>query len=136
MEGCCNWDGGGGCDLVEGEDFEVGGGGGGGKVPIGVVGLGRGGGEEFEVGGDGGGEVATGGFVGLGRGGAGVFLGGDPDPPPPALVLPPHFDLLQSTGRADGEEHSLEDRWSVFAGIQFWRPSAVTEAQTGGVPVK
>ena len=67
---CCDW-GGGGCDLVEGEDFEEGGGGG--EGPTGVVGLGIG----------------------------GVFLGGDPPGEPPALVLPPpHLDLLQSTGRA------------------------------------
>ena len=103
-EECCDWGGGGGgCDLVEGEDFEVGGGG----------------------------EVATGG-VGLDTGG-GVCLGGEP---PPELPLPPQCDLLQSTGRAAGEEHSLEERWSVFRGIQFWLPSPETEAQTGGTPVK
>lgn len=74
--------GGGGCDLVEGEDLEVGGGG--------DLRNGRG-------------EVA---FLGDG----GLFTGGD-------LLIgggtcaaePPHFNLLQSTGVAAGDEHSLTD---------------------------
>lgn len=91
---CCNCGGGGGgCDLVEGENPEVGGG-------------------------------------GVGRGG--VFFGGDP----PGELAPPHWDLLQSTGRAASEEHSREDRWSGFPGMQFRRPSPVTAEQAGASPVK
>jgi hypothetical protein len=81
--------GGGGCDLVEGDDLEVGGGG-----------------------------DATNGFL-MGAGfGAGLPTGipllvcgggvnGEPFPPPPPL--PPHLNLLQSTGRATSEEHCLAD---------------------------
>jgi hypothetical protein len=81
--------GGGGCDLVEGDDLEVGGGG-----------------------------DATNGFL-MGAGfGAGLPTGipllvcgggvnGEPFLPPPPL--PPHLNLLQSTRRATSEEHCLAD---------------------------
>lgn len=76
--------GGGGCDLVEGEDLEVGGGGEGlTNGLLGVAGLGADG-------------LPTG----------GLFFGEGAPPPP---ELPPHLNLLQSTGRAVSEEHSLAD---------------------------
>lgn len=93
--------GGGGADLVDGDDFDVGGGG----ADL-VVG------EGFDVGGGGDGLA-----IGLGdrsrAGGGGARTGG--------LLLDvggeigigksplPHLNLLQSTGRAASEEHSLAD---------------------------
>lgn len=83
--------GGGGCDLVFGEDLDVGGGGLGGAI------NGRGPLPGF----GGGGFCETGGLLLVG----GLLIGfGAPLPP-----LPPHLDLLQSNGLAASEEHSLTD---------------------------
>lgn len=102
--------GGGWCDLVEGEDFEVGGGG---EGPM------EGRGERVRAGGGGGGFL--------------ILDSGD------EADRSEHFSWLHFTGRAAAEEHSLEDLWSVFLGIQFCRPSSVlirALEQVGASPLK
>lgn len=60
-------------------------------------------GEDLEVGGGGDAEI---GFL-MGAGFGAGLVTGEPLPPPPPL--PPHLNLLQSTGRAASEEHCLAD---------------------------
>lgn len=79
-------EGGGGADLVEGEDFDVGGGGDGLIFGLGPWALVGGGGDRM-----GGLFLDFGGEVGIGK------------------SLLPHLNLLQSTGRAASEEHSVDD---------------------------
>lgn len=79
--------GGGGCDLVDGEDSEVGGGGVDLNLCLGpVLGLGEGGFDPTE--------------------GALLFRGGVLET---GLLLLPHLDFLQSKGLAASKEHSLAD---------------------------
>lgn len=106
-------------------------------------------GDDSEVGG-GGERLTNGGLGDLARLGAGGFSTGRegggglddilplPPPPPPPALPPPHLSLLQSTGCAAWEVHSLADRWSTLPGIQFLRPSitVLPALQAGASPVK
>lgn len=126
-------EGGGGCDLLEPEDFDEGGGGDvglngfggwfvvgeGGGLPPGFLCCGGlldlGGGGDFfpgflDVGGDPGLVPPLGGEDGDVAGGDPPLPGLVPPPPPPLLPLLLHFDLLQSIGCAASEEHSLVER--------------------------
>lgn len=110
-------DGGGGLAFVEGDDFEVGGGGGVDLVAGEDFDVGGGGadlveGEDLDFGGGGDGLIfGIGPWALLGGGGGrtgGLFLdfGGEVGTGKWLLL---HLNLLQSTGRAAWDEHSLGD---------------------------